>query len=180
MRRLSLIFGMLLTLTAVAWGSALVADEWCAHEAGAPSASDEHDCCRARIGEPDAGHSPSQETSHDASHENLTTQNQAEASHAGMNCGRANAASTTETEDSASAGLSCAECCVGGSGQTPATVLLVAPEQNKVKRDAGRACARSRDLFAPATLDVSHFAPPQHSPPVPHGQRHILISVFLI
>ncbi|HEY9403510.1 MAG TPA: hypothetical protein VIQ24_12675, partial [Pyrinomonadaceae bacterium] len=104
MRRLSLIFGMLLAITAVAWGSAQAA-EWCAHEAGAPSASDEHDCCRARIGESDAEHSPSQETSHDASHENLTTRNQAGESHAEMNCGRANAASTPastpETEGSA-------------------------------------------------------------------------------
>ncbi|HLL16298.1 MAG TPA: hypothetical protein VK388_14630 [Pyrinomonadaceae bacterium] len=179
MRRFSLIFGMLLTFTAVAWGSAQAA-EWCAHEAGAPSASDEHDCCRAKIGGSDAGHSPSQETSHDASHENLTTRNQAEASHAGMNCGRADAASTTETGNSAFAGLSCAECCAGGSGQTPATAAVVAPEQNKVKRDAGRACARSRDLFAPAALDVSRLAPSQHAPPAPPSHRHILLGVFLI
>jgi hypothetical protein len=179
MRRFSLIFGMLLTLTAVVWGSALAAG-WCTHEADAPSVSGEHDCCRAKIGDLDAGHTPSQGTSHDASHENSTARKQAEASHAGMNCGRANAASTPETQASAfvAHGLTCAECCVDNSGQTPATAALVAPEQNKIKRDAGRASAR--DLFTPAALYVSHLAPTQHAPPSPPGLRHILIGVFLI
>lgn len=179
MRRFSLIFGMLLTLAAVAWGGAQAA-EWCLHEAGAASASDEHDCCRAKIGGSDRGHSASQGTSHDAPHENSTAQKQAGESHAGMNCGRADAASTPETQAYAfvAHGLSCAECCVDGSGQTPATAAVVAPEQNKIKRDAGRASAR--DLFAPAALYVSHLAPTQHAPPSPPGHRHILIGVFLI
>jgi hypothetical protein len=178
MRRFSLILGMLLTLAAIAWGSAQAAG-WCLHEAGAPSASGEHDCCRAKIGGSDAGHSPSR----GASHENPTARKQAGESHAGMNCGRGDAAaSTPETQAYAfvAHGLSCAECCVDGSGQAPATAAVVAPEQNKIKRDAGRASARARGLFSPAALYVSHLAPTQHAPPSPPGHRHILIGVFLI
>jgi hypothetical protein len=186
MRRLALIFGMLLTLTAGVWGSALAAaSAWCTHDdASAPAAPDEHDCCRAKIGEPDAHHSGSQQTSHDdASHEKSNTHAQAGESHAGMNCGGA--------EDSASPEIgvgslgvrglsSCAACCAGGSSKTPATAVVVAPEQNKGKRVASGDCASASRLFAPVTLDVSHLAPSQHAPPSSPERRHVLISVFLI
>jgi hypothetical protein len=181
MRRLALIFGMLLTLTAGVWGSALAAaSAWCMHEASAPAESDGHDCCRAKIGESNTPHSESTQTSHDASHETSTTQHQAGESHAGMNCGGAKDSSTPEIDAAAFGGLSCAECCAGGSSKTPATAVFVAPEQNKVKRDASGDSQSARDLFASMTVYVSHLAPSQHAPPSPAARRHVLIGVFLI
>jgi hypothetical protein len=182
MRRLTLIFGIFLTLTAGVWSSALAASAWCMHEASAPSAPDEHDCCRAKIGESNEHHSESQGTSHDASHEKSTTRNQAHESHAGMNCGDVVDSSTHETPAVAlsQGGLSCGECCAGGSGRTPTTAVVIVPEQHKVKRDAASDSAGTRDLFAPASARVSHFAPSQHAPPAPPERRHALIGVFLI
>lgn len=183
MRRFALIFGILLTLTASVWGSALAAaSAWCMHEAGASSASDEHDCCRANIADSDEHHSPSHETSDDAAHETSTTHDQEREAHAGMNCGGAEAASTPETAHAALGQRmqSCVECCAGGSGQTPATVVVVAPEQYKVKRDAGSDSAGVSDLFALAPAHVSNPAPTQHAPPTPPERRHILINVFRI
>ncbi|HZG52961.1 MAG TPA: hypothetical protein VEZ40_12565, partial [Pyrinomonadaceae bacterium] len=74
MRRLALIFGMFLTLTAGVWSSAPAdAAARCLHdEASAPSAPDEHDCCRAKIGEQNARRTASQDASHDAGHEKST------------------------------------------------------------------------------------------------------------
>jgi hypothetical protein len=189
MRRLVLIFGMLLTLTAGVWGNALAAaSAWCAHEASAPAApaaSDEHDCCRAKIGAPDTHHSNSQQTSHDASHEKTNAHARAGESHAGMNCGGAEEASSTPEIGGASLaarGLSsCAACCAGGSSKTPATAIFAAPEQNKVKRvEDGACCAGASRLFASVTLDVSHLAPSQHAPPASPERRHVLLGVFLI
>ncbi|MCA1565681.1 MAG: hypothetical protein LC803_08580 [Acidobacteria bacterium] len=181
---MALIFGMLLTLTAGVWGSALAAaSAWCMHDASAPAAPDEHDCCRAKIGESNTHHSGSQQTSHDASHENSTTHAQAAESHAGMNCGGAEASATPEIGGASlgAGGLSRAPCCAGGSGKTPATAVVVAPEQNKVKRVEGGACREGASrLFTPVTLDVSHLAPSRHAPPSSPERRHVLISIFLI
>lgn len=182
---------MLLTLTAGAWTNVLAAAAaWCAHDASAHDASapvavasDEHDCCIAKVGAGSAHHSASPEVSHEATHEQTTTHTQAAASHAGMNCDGADesARGTYEAASvTASRGLSCFECCAGRSGQTPATAVVVAPEQNKVKRDAANATVHARDLFAHASLNVSHLAPSQHAPPANEQRRHILISVFLI
>jgi hypothetical protein len=181
MRRTALIFGMLLTLTAGAWTNVLAAAAaWCAPAATAPA---EHDCCVARIGKSSAHHSASPEISHEASHGQSTTHTQAAASHAAMNCGGAGG-SARETREAASVsserGLSCFECCAGRNGQTPATAVVVAPEQSKVKRDAANATLHARSLFAHASLNVSHLAPSQHAPPANEQRRHILISVFLI
>lgn len=182
MRRTTLIFGMLLTLTAGVWTSALAAAaRWCAHDANASAvavASDEHDCCIAKVGKSNAHHSESREIPHEATHEPSTTQTQA-ASHDEMNCDGASD-SAHETAVSGQRGLSCLECCAGGSGQTPATPVVVAPEQGKVKRDAANATTFARQLFAPAALCVSHLSPTQHAPPPKEQRRHILISVFLI
>jgi len=184
MRRLALIFGMFLTLSAGVWSSASAAAfASCMHDASAMPAPDEHDCCRAQIGEPDAPHAAPGETSHgEAAHENSSTDNQAQESHAGTDCAGAAASTARETGVVAMSerGLSCAECCVGGSGQTPATAAVVAPEQNKIKRDAGSASARERDAFPPASSPVSHLAPSQHAPPAHPERRHVLIGVFLI
>ncbi|HLL71677.1 MAG TPA: hypothetical protein VK363_09610, partial [Pyrinomonadaceae bacterium] len=69
MRRTALIFGMLLTLTAGVWTSALAAAAvWCA-PADAVVASDEHDCCIAKVGKSNAHHAESQEIQHEATHE---------------------------------------------------------------------------------------------------------------
>jgi len=99
-----------------------------------------------------------------------------------MNCDGASdsARETHEAALSVEGGLSCFECCAGGSGQTPATAVIVAPEQGKVKRDAANEATGARQLFAPASLDISHLAPSQHAPPHQEQRRHILISVFLI
>jgi hypothetical protein len=181
MRRFALILGMLLTLTAGVWGSALAASAWCMHAAVAPAAPDEHDCCRANLGQSNAHHAESRETSHDAAHEDPATEDQAHAAHAGMNCGVADASATPEGAPATliHRGLSCADCCAGGSQQTPATAVFVAPEQHKVKRAASDS-ASAGDLFAHAPVRVSHLAATQHAPPVPPERRHILISVFLI
>jgi hypothetical protein len=183
MRRFAFILGMLLTLTAGVWGSALAASAWCMHETSAPSAPDEHDCCRAKLGESNAHHSEAQGTSHDdAVHENSTTEDESHNAHAGMNCDGANASATPEHAPAALVqhGLSCAECCAGGSRQAPATAVFVAPEQNKVKRAAANDSTGAGDLFAHAPIRVSHLAATQHAPPVPPERRHVLISVFLI
>ncbi|HEX8127810.1 MAG TPA: hypothetical protein VF527_01830 [Pyrinomonadaceae bacterium] len=184
MRRLALIYGMLLTLTAGVWSSALaVTSASCLHEEGAPAASDEHDCCRADISGSNAEQPAScnalQQTSADASHDTSTASDQADDAHDGMSCAASSPA--TETRPAAVSGLlSCAECCAGGSGQTPATVAFVTPEQNKVKRAAGSDAAGASDLFPPSPAHVSHLAPTQHAPPSPPERRHILISIFLI
>jgi hypothetical protein len=191
MRRLALIFGMLLTLTTGVWsGAHAAASAWCVHEASAPSAPDEHDCCRAKTGESNAGHGASQRASHDASHESSNTRRensnareQARAPRAGMNCASAGEASGARENGAAALvrqGLSCAECCAGGSGQTPAAAASVAPEQNKVRRAAGSNSTAARHLFASAPSHVSHLAPTQHAPPAPLERRHILNGVFLI
>lgn len=202
MRRLTLITGMLLTLTAGVWGSALVAaSASCMHEANATEASGapgEHDCCRAKVGDSDAHHSQShdvsQAASHDASHdisqdaphETSTAREQAGDSHAGMNCGGADASQERESV-AASIGerglsSSCGECCAGGTGQTPATAIVAAaPEQNKVKRAAGSVdSASARELFAHATLHAARLAHTRHAPHAPPERRHMLIGVFLI
>jgi len=193
MRRTALIFGMLLTLTAGVWTSALAAAAvWCA-PADAVVASDEHDCCIAKVGKSNAHHAESQEIQHEATHEpatkqvaamheGSTTQTQTPAPHGETNCDGASdpARETHEAALSVEGGLSCFECCAGGSGQTPVTAIVVAPEQTKVKRDAANATAHMRQLFAPASLDISHLAPSQHAPPHKEQRRHILISVFLI
>lgn len=183
MRRFALIFGLLLMLTSGMWSSVVpaAASAWCSHEAGAASASDEHDCCRADIGNSDAHHAESAETPHAAAHERSTTQNQPAEAHAGMNCGGAHASPPPESSPVAlvHAEQTCAECCAGGSGQTPATAVVGTPEQNKVKRDAGGDSAGASDLFALSPVHVSPLAPTQHAPPAAE-RRHVLISVFRI
>jgi len=168
-------------LTSGVWSSALAAaSAWCSHEAGA--ASDEHDCCRADIGDSNAHHAEAADAPHDAAPEHPTTRNQPAEAHAGMNCSGAHASPPPESAPVAlvQAGRTCAECCAGGSGQTPATVYVIAPEQNKVKRDAGGDSAGASALFASSLVHVSHLAPTQHAPPVPPERRHILIGVFRI
>jgi hypothetical protein len=174
---------MLLTLAAGVWGGAsAVASRLCIHESGAPSAPGEHDCCRADIARSNARHPESQEISHDAASEDSTAADQARDAHAGMNCGGADSASTSENSMAASGlrGLSCGECCAGGSGKTPAMAVVVVPEQNKVKRGAGADSTGASDPFAPVAIDISRLAPSQHAPPAPTERRHMLISVFLI
>jgi hypothetical protein len=180
MRRQVFIFGLLLTLTAGVWGSALAANS-CWHEAGAPVAADEHECCRARIGESNAPHSESPDDSHEATRENSVSQNQVVESHAGMDCDGA-AESVPQVKAPAFGGreFSCVECCANRPRQTPATPTIVAPEPNTVKRAAGHASVNARDLFTPIILDVSHLVPSQHAPPPTAERRHMLISVFLI
>ncbi len=181
MRRLALIFGILLTLTAGVWSSALAAAGWCLHEASAPVASDGHDCCRVRTGESNAHHSEAPEDSHEATHEESVSQNQVVESHAEMNCeGAEESARQAKATAFGERGLSCFECCANRPGQTPTTATVVAPEQNKVKRAADNVSVSARDLFAPTVLDVSHLAPSQHAPPPTAKRRHMLISVFLI
>jgi len=180
MRRLALIFGMLLTLTAGVWSSALAAG-WCLHEASAPVASDEHDCCRARIGGSNSLDSESPDDSHGATHDKSVSQNQVVESHAEMHCaGAEESVRQTKALAVVERGLSCFECCANRPGQMPTTATIVAPEQNKVKRAAGNASVSARYLFAPTALDVSHLAPSQHAPPPTEQSRHMLISVFLI
>jgi len=187
MRRTALIFGILLTLTAGVWTSALAAAaRWCALSSCAPAAvavaPDEHDCCIAKVGKPDAHHAESPGDSHEATHEPATTQAQTPAPHGEMNCDGASDSvrKTHEAALSVEGGLSCFECCAGGSGRTPATPVVVTPEQGKVKRDAADATTNARQLFAPAAHGISHLAPTQHAPPHKEQRRHILISVFLI
>ncbi|HYO98690.1 MAG TPA: hypothetical protein VER76_00580 [Pyrinomonadaceae bacterium] len=194
MRQTALIFGMLLTLAAGVWTCAPSADAApCAHDTDAhasATASDEHDCCLARIGQPDAHHPASPEISHEATHqqsthEQSTLQTQTAASHAGTHCDSArDSARDTHGEEAAAAGgdcgRSCFECCAGRSGQTPTTAVVAAPEQGKAKRDAAHATPAARQLFAHASPDISHLAPSQHAPPQNEQRRHILISVFLI
>jgi hypothetical protein len=190
MRRLALISGILLTLTAGVWSSALAAvasESSCLHEASAPDAaavspSDEHDCCRAKLGEADAPRAEPAQHSHDAAtHEQTLSQPQADTAHAPMDCA---GVEQTEHESKATAfgerERSCFECCAGRANQTPATATLSAPEQNKAKRAAAQASVKARDSFAPEAHGVSHLAPSQHAPPTPRERRHMLISVFLI
>lgn len=182
---------MLLTLAAGVWTCAPNADAAsCAHDtdahASAVTASEEHDCCVARIGQPDAHHPASPEISHEATHqqsthERSTLQTQTAAPHAATHC---DSARDTHGEAAAAAGVdcgrSCFECCAGRSGQTPTTAVVGAPEQGKAKRDAAHATTSARHLFAPASTDISHLAPSQHAPPPNEQRRHILNSVFLI
>jgi hypothetical protein len=193
MRRLALIYGILLTLTAGVWGGTLAAaSEWCMHAgSSAPAASDEHDCCRAKIGTPDAAHPDGHDdasgrashdaSTHDASRVEPDTLSQA-AAHAGMNCAEADAAAdgTPAVRAATASGLSCIECCAGNSGQTPATPLSVAPEQSKFKRAAESVRAGACGFYAFSPSRISHLAPTQHAPPAPGERRHMLNSVFLI
>lgn len=191
---------MFLTLTAGVWGGALAAfasSAWCLHdmnasEADVAPASDEHDCCRARLGDANATHSESTEHSHDdaATHEDALSQTQANNPHAEMDCASAQgpeseSAEGPESESKATAvfgerGPSCFECCAGRANQTPITATFGAPEQNKIKRDGASAPVNAHDLFAPAAHGISHLTPSQHAPPMPAGRRHVLLSVFLI
>ncbi|HEY0100808.1 MAG TPA: hypothetical protein VGB76_17815 [Pyrinomonadaceae bacterium] len=189
MRRTALIFGLLLTLTAGVWSSALAAVVYacCADETSAAStvaalpAPDEHDCCRARFAEP--GAPPAEATGHAheaATHEDeLSPAPQVESSHAGMDC-----ANSKEPESDARVTAFgerlCSECCVGRGNQVPTTATFSAPEQNRAKRDAASVYVNARELFAPGTQGVAHLSPSQHAPPASRERRHILISVFLI
>lgn len=182
MRRMTLIFSILLTFTAGVWSSAL-AGAWCLHEMSAPAAtaSDEHDCCRARVGEPNRHHSESPENSHEATREKTIPQTQAAGQHSRMDCeGVGEPARKSKVKAFGERRSSCFECCAGRTGQTPTATVVVAPEQSKVKRDAANAFVAARDLFAPALLNVSHLVPSQHAPPATGQRRQILISVFLI
>jgi hypothetical protein len=194
MRRLALISGMLFTLTASVWGSALAAVVFacCMNEASASNvaapASDEHDCCRAKLGESNAPHSEATEHSHaaaaTATHEDeLAPEPQADAApHAGMDCAGAGEPGNEAKAIAASGerGRSCLECCAGRSKQMPTTATFSTPEQSRVKRAAAHVPVAVRGSFAPATSGVSHLAPSQHAPPAPVERRHKLISVFLI
>jgi hypothetical protein len=193
MRRLALISGLLLTLTAGVWSSALAAvvSACCANETSASAAlapaADEHDCCRAKLGKSNAphsehsdstGHSPEAATrEHASSPESQTTR-----AHEGMDCEGAEdrERESKATEAFGERGRSCLECCAGRTGQMPVTATPGAPEQNKVKRAAAHISAAARDSFAPTASGVSHLAPSQHAPPAPRERRHKLISVFLI
>jgi len=180
MRRRALIFGILLTLTASVWSGALAAAASCLHEANAV-ASVEHDCCRAKIGEPDTHHSEATEDAHAATHGQSISQNQAPGSHAGMNCGGAEkSAREPKVTAFGERNLSCFACCANRPGGMPVMAVVSAPEQNKVKRDAGNAQSNPRAIFAPTAHDVSHLAPTQHAPPPTEQRRHLLISVYLI
>lgn len=191
MRRMALIYGMLLTLTAGVWGNALAAviSACCMNETSAPvaaaPASDEHDCCRAKLGESNATHTEATEHAHDATaattHEDAP-EPQPGGSHAGMDCaGTEEAGSDTRATTAFGERVrSCFECCAGRTKQMPTTATFSAPEQNKVKRAAANASAVAHDSFAPASSGVSHLVPSQHAPPAPSERRHMLISVFLI
>jgi hypothetical protein len=189
MRRLALIFGLLLTLTAGVWSGALaaVAAACCSNDASASvvatPASDEHDCCRAKLGESNAPHAESDEHAHAAlaaTHADAPAP-QTDGAHAGADCeaaaeseGGANGAAFVE------GGRSCSECCAGRTKQMPTTATLAAPELNKAKRAATHAPVGARDSFAPTASGVAHLSPSQHAPPAPRERRHKLINVFLI
>ncbi len=185
MRQPALIFGMLLTLTTGVWSSALtVAGGWCRHEASAPVASDEHDCCRARIGESNSQYSESPDNSPGATRGKWASQNQVGGSQAGMDGSRVAEAAEFVPRAKATSfdecGLSCFECCANRSGKMPVTPTIVAPEPNQVKRVAGAASASAWYSFASTAFDISTLAPSQHAPPPTAERRHMLISVFLI
>jgi hypothetical protein len=197
MRRTTLIFGLFLTLTAGVWGSALAAavaaaccaDEMNAHAVAPTSpASGEHDCCRAKLGEPNAPLSDSTNHSHAATRHKAAThyapspEPQAADSHAQTDCEGAKASAHEATVAAfVGRGRSCLECCAGRTGQMPTTATISAPEPNRVKRAAAHVSVAARDLFAPDAHGVSHLAPSQHAPPpASRERRHILISVFLI
>ncbi|HEV2803133.1 MAG TPA: hypothetical protein VGW12_21880 [Pyrinomonadaceae bacterium] len=185
MRRSILIFGMLLTLTAgVCGGVSLAAYACCAEEAGALAASDEHDCCRANIGyDKNSARRPESHTaSPDGAHENLNaTPLQTRDSHTETNCSGADASAERHGAALGRDDLSCGECCAGGSGRTPATVLVAASEGNKTKRDARYVSSdASRDLFAHVPARVSQLAARPHAPPHVPARLHVLHSLFLI
>lgn len=194
MRRQALIFGIILTLTAGMWSSALaaVADACCMDETSTPlvaaPSSDEHDCCVAKLGEPDAPHSESIEHAHEAAatHDDAPSpEPQADAAHAEMDCANSKEPSGEGKSEAKAAafderGRSCFECCAGRSNQMPTTAAFNAPEPNKVKRAAPNVSMSARDLFAPDASGVSHLKPSQHAPPAPGERRHMLNSVFLI
>jgi hypothetical protein len=195
MRRQVLIFGIILTLTSGVWSSALaaVADACCMNEASADAiaatqASDEHDCCVAKIDEPDAPHSESTEQAHEvaATHESASSrESQADAAHAWMDCAGAKESSGEAKSATRAAAFdermrSCFACCAGRSNQMPTNAAFSAPEPNKVKRAAGSVSTGARQLFTPGASCVSHLAPSQHAPPAQRERRHILNSVFLI
>lgn len=192
MRRLALIFGLILTLTAGAWGGVLAAvvAACCMNDAGASNvavapASDEHDCCRAKLDETDAPPSESTGHAHDeaaATHEDAPSpEPQADGSHDGMDCEvAAEPESGTKVAALGERGRSCFECCAGRSQQMPTTATISAPEPNKVKRAAAHASTSARDTFASDAHGVAHLSPSQHAPPAPRARRHKLINVFLI
>lgn len=196
MRRPALICGLLLTLSAGVWSGALaaVADACCTNDAGVAAAtataSDEHDCCRAKFGEPDAPHTESTEHAHAVAaptHEvELAPEPQADNSHAGMDCEAAarsqSGATAVEAERAGfvERGGSCFECCAGRSKQMPTTATVSAPEPNKVKRAAAHASPAARHSFARVAQGVAHLSPTQHAPPARGERRHKLINVFLI
>lgn len=188
MRRLALIFGLLLTLTAGVWGSALAAvvSACCTNDESASvvPASDEHDCCRAKIGESNATHADATEHAHDAAatHEDAPApEPQAKGSHAGMDCeGAVETVGEAKAAASGEGARSCLECCAGRSNQMPTTATFSVPEQNRMKRALANLPVVSRDSFAPATSGIAHLAPSQHAPPAPVERRHKLIKVFLI
>ena len=194
MRRLALIFGLLLTLTAGVWSGALaaVAAACCTSDASASvvaaPASDGHDCCRAKLGESNAPPSESTEHAHAvaATHEDEhAPKPHADAAHAGEDCvGASESESVATTAGTAVAfgerGRSCFECCAGRSRQMPTTATASAPEPNKVKRVAAHASSGARHSFAPGAQGVAHLSPSQHAPPAPGERRHKLINVFLI
>jgi len=183
MRRTALIFGTLLTLMAGVWsGASIAASACCMHEASAPVVSNEHDCCRAEIGDANERRTDSQPTSHDASHEKSNMRAQSQATHAGVNCVSAVAPSEGETGAAAfgRGGLSCAECCAGRSGHTPATAMVAISEQNRAKREARGVATGACSTFSFARARISYFAPTQHAPPSSSERRHVLLSLFLI
>ncbi|HEV7903756.1 MAG TPA: hypothetical protein VGO96_07945 [Pyrinomonadaceae bacterium] len=196
MRRLALIFGLLLTLTAGVWGSAIaVAAACCMDDASASNgaaaapASDEHDCCRAKLGESNAPPSQSNEHAHAiaaATHEDAhAPKPQADAAHANVDCmGAAESESVAAGAGAAvgfvERGRSCFECCAGRGKQMPTTATTSAPEPNKVKRAALNGADDARRSFAPTASGVAHLSPSQHAPPAPGERRHKLINVFLI
>jgi hypothetical protein len=194
MRRQALICGIILSLTAGMWSSALaaVASACCMDETSAPllaaaPSSDEHDCCVVKPGEPDAPHSESIEHAHEAAatQDSEPPEPQAEAAHAGMDCANSKEPSGAGKSEAQAAvfderGRSCAACCAGGGKQMPTTAAFSAPEPNKVKRAAPNVATRARVLFAPDASGVAHLKPSQHAPPAPRERRHMLNSVFLI
>jgi hypothetical protein len=198
MRRTALISGLLLTLTASVWGSALaaVSDACCMNDASAPNdvaaaapASDEHDCCRAKLDGSNAPHSQSNEHAHASvatTHEDApASKPQAEATHTGMDCMGAAEPESGATVAATAVGFvergrSCFECCAGRGKQMPTTATTSAPEPNKAKRAALNVADAARHSFAHGAQGVAHLSPSQHAPPAPGERRHKLINVFLI
>ena len=194
MRRLAIICGLLLALSAGVWGGAFaaVASACCLSAAAGETApaSDEHDCCRAKIGESNASHTESTGHAHAGTaatrEDELAPEPQADGSHAGLDCEAAAASGGGANAVEAKAvcfaerGHSCLECCAGRGKQMPTTATVSAPEPNKVKRGGAHASSGTHRSFAHGAQDVAHLSPSQHAPPAPGERRHKLINVFLI